>query len=304
MSKLLVETSSKLLESADEGVWKAVLVTPGQGSSANYSESALRESGPRAFKAGAHSYITHNRTENGEPNPEKLWAVLTEDAVYEDGVGLVGKLKVMPHWREFVEAVAPHTALSIYAMGDTDSDGNLVEFSESIDNGIDMVSYPGRAGSGLVQKMYEAAIASAPKAGNGAAIVDADVQQKEMRTMDELKALIESLATKVDDLTGKVDSIVTLSESAQEAASAKVDAFEVADEVSKAVTEAKLPEQGRVRVIEAVKAGTAVADAVKSESDYIKSIRESETTTAPAGFVKESAASSDDFSVSAWRISA
>jgi hypothetical protein len=87
---------------------------------------------------------------------------LAEDARYEEGVGLVAELDIMPHWREFVEAVAPHTGLSIYAMGEGEynDDGevvveNLVPHKQ---NSVDLVSYPGREGSKLAQKLYEAAI--------------------------------------------------------------------------------------------------------------------------------------------------
>lgn len=296
MSKLLVETSSKLVESAEEGVWKAVLCTPGQGSSANYSESALRESGPRAFKAGAHSYITHNRTENGEPNPEKLWAVLTEDATYEDGVGLVGKLKVMPHWREFVEAVAPHTALSIYAMGDTDSDGNLVEFAESIDNGIDMVSYPGRSGSGLVQKMYEAAIASAPKAGNGAPTGDGRSPHSKEQAME-----IDELARKVDALAESVNAFITEATPLLETLKPSDDSGEVDIEaVVETVVEAQLPKASRKVVLESVKRGENVADAIKTQKEFVEAIRKDLTESAPRGYVNESASDSTDFTIGAW----
>jgi hypothetical protein len=88
--------------------------------------------------------------------------VLAEDAHYEDGVGLVAELSIMPHWREFVEAVAPHTGLSIYAMGEGDrnEDGDVVveTLMPHVQNSVDLVSYPGRSGSKLAQKLYEAAI--------------------------------------------------------------------------------------------------------------------------------------------------
>jgi hypothetical protein len=299
MSKLLVESvTTPLRESGDnDGIWTAVLVTPGAGSSANYSEAALRESGPRAFKAGAHSYITHNRMENGEANPEKLWAVLAEDAVYEEGTGLVGKLRVMPHWREFVEAVAPHTALSIYAMGETDGDGNLLEFSESIDNGIDLVSYAGRPGSKLVDKMYESAIASA-RAENGTA--SADSRQTERNTSME----IAELATKVDALTEAVQGLVTaqsaLAEALKPAEPSEVDIVAAVD----AVLEAKLPKASRTVVLESI--GTDKFDAtLQAHKTLVESVRtelaETKGQTIPAGRVVEGAQGDQtDYSIGAW----
>src|SRR3954463_5938196 len=107
----VVESSATLQKAGNR--WKAVLITPGKGSSGIYSEEMLRSTGPSAFPMGTHSYIDHS--DDGRRNPRDLFAVLAEDAHYEDGVGLVGTLQVMPHYSEFAAAVAPHTGLSIYA---------------------------------------------------------------------------------------------------------------------------------------------------------------------------------------------
>lgn len=269
---LLVESTSTPV-STGQGRWKAVLITPGQGTSGFYSEEMLREYGPTALRKGAKSFVTHNRLENGEPDPFSMWGFLAEDASYEDGVGLVGEIEVLGSWQDKVAEIAPHTALSIYAMGEADSNGVVTKLIPDVQNGVDLVSYPGRPGSGLVEKLREA-MASA----NGSATADADSKERE-KNMDEIKALIESFAKTATErfvaLEAKVDSLVSLSESAAAAEQETADAFEVADEVSEAVIEAKLPKQGRARVLEAVKAGTSVADAVKAESEYVKAIAES-----------------------------
>lgn len=160
MSKLLTESSSAPVKSGN--LWRAVLITPGKGSSGIYTERMLRESGPKAFVKGTHSYVDHPRDDGDVRSPKNLIGVLAEDAHYEDGVGLVAELSIMPHWKEFVEAVAPHTGLSIYAMGDGDhnEDGDVVveTLMPHVQNSVDLVSYPGRAGSKLAQKLYEEAI--------------------------------------------------------------------------------------------------------------------------------------------------
>ena len=160
MSKLLTESGSAPVKSGN--LWRAVLITPGKGSSGIYTERMLRESGPKAFVKGTHSYVDHPRDEGDTRSPKNLIGVLAEDAHYEDGVGLVAELSIMPHWREFVEAVAPHTGLSIYAMGEGDrnEDGDVVveTLMPHVQNSVDLVSYPGRSGSKLAQKLYEAAI--------------------------------------------------------------------------------------------------------------------------------------------------
>jgi hypothetical protein len=160
MANLLVESGSAPVKSGNN--WRAVLITPGKGSSGVYTEEMLKEYGPKAFVKGTHSYVDHPRSEEDIRSPKNLIGVLAEDARYEEGVGLVAELEVMPHWREFVEAVAPHTGLSIYAMGE----GGYNEAGEMVvenliphtQNSVDLVSYPGRPGSKLADKLYEAAM--------------------------------------------------------------------------------------------------------------------------------------------------
>lgn len=160
MAKLLTESSSAPVKSGNN--WRAVLITPGKGSSGVYTEGMLREYGPSAFKKGTHSYVDHPRSEEDVRSPKNLIGVLAEDARYEDGIGLVAELEIMPHWKEFVEAVAPHTGLSIYAMGEGNynDDGEVVveNLIPHTQNSVDLVSYPGRPGSKLADKLYEAAI--------------------------------------------------------------------------------------------------------------------------------------------------
>ena len=142
--------------------WRAVLITPGKGSSGTYPEAMLREYGPKAFPKGTHSYVDHPSREDEVRSPKNLMGILSEDAYYENGVGLVAELQVMPHWKEFVESVAPHTGLSIYAMGEgyyDDEEKDLVveSLTPHTQNSVDLVSYPGRPGSKLADKLYEAA---------------------------------------------------------------------------------------------------------------------------------------------------
>jgi hypothetical protein len=163
MAQLLTESSSAPQKVGNK--WRAVLITPGKGSSGIYTEETLREFGPQAFVKGTHSYVDHPRSEEDIRSPKNLIGVLAEDARYEDGVGLVAELDIMPHWKEFVEAVAPHTGLSIYAMGEGNynDDGEVVveTLVPHTQNSVDLVSYPGRPGSKLADKLYEQAISMA-----------------------------------------------------------------------------------------------------------------------------------------------
>ncbi len=180
MTLKLSESSSAPVKSGNN--WRAVLITPGRGSSGVYTEGMLREYGPKAFKKGTHSYVDHPRSEEDIRSPKNLIGVLAEDAHYEEGVGLVGEIEIMDHWKSFVEAVAPHTGLSIYAMGE----GNYNDEGEVVvenliphtQNSVDLVSYPGRPGSKLADKMYEAAVAMVAEAEPG------ELRERDLVRMD------------------------------------------------------------------------------------------------------------------------
>src|SRR5690606_14253944 len=198
MTKLLIE-STTVPTATDTGRWRAVLITPGKGSYGFYSEALLKEHGPKALRKGAKSFVTHNRLENGEPDPFQMWGFLAEDAYYEEGVGLVGEIEVLPSWREKVAEVAPHTALSVYVSGEIDRDGNVTELSEDGQNGVDLVVYPGRPGSSLVEQLYE----SATKDSVEASADKKKENQVELKDIQEaiekankalLDALVEALA--------------------------------------------------------------------------------------------------------------
>ena len=118
--QLLSESTSVPTETDVKGRWSAVFITPGRGTSGEWTEEVLERDGAHALKKGARCFVTHNRLENGEPDPFRMWGVLAEDARYEAGVGLVGEIDVLKSWRERVEEVAPHTALSVYLWSDRD----------------------------------------------------------------------------------------------------------------------------------------------------------------------------------------
>lgn len=291
--KLLIEKSAAApVKSGNR--WRAVLATPGQGSSGFYSESVLREYGPAALAPGAKAFVEHDPARK----VRDMIGTYPDGARYEEGVGLVGELEVFPHWAEFVDAVGPHAGLSIYMLGEADKDGNVIKLTPDVQNGVDLVSFPGLGGSGLAEKLYESAKASA-QAENGSASAVTDAKKKEAKAMDEAtKAFIESLFSKVDEkfvaLESKVDSIVTLSEAVKDAAAEKVDALETVDKLIKS----EVTEAGRKRVLESVKSGTALDDAIKTEAALRAEIL-AEADVTPAGRVVEGS-TVKNFQIEGW----
>ena len=285
MTTLFTESAIAPIKT-ESGNWRAVLITPGKGSSGIYTESMLKEHGPVAFPKGTHSYIDHPVKEGEVRSPKNLMGVLAEDAHYEDGVGLVAELQVMPHWKEFVEAVAPHTGLSIYAMGDgsVNEDGDLVveSLAPHTQNSVDLVSYAGRPGSGLAEKLYESAIAAFVE--SGAATAETETVMEGNPNMDELMAKLEEMDAKFAAL---VETLNTPAEEPAEEEVEAVDPVEVAAEVAEAVAEAALPAASRKAVYEAMKAGKSVDEAIVAQKELIESLKASLVESAPAATVEE-----------------
>ena len=290
MAKLLSESGSAPVKSGNH--WRAVLITPGKGSSGVYTEEMLKTYGPEAFKKGTHSYVDHPRDESDIRSPKNLIGVLAEDARYEEGVGLVAELDIMPHWREFVEAVAPHTGLSIYAMGEGNynEDGEVVveNLIPHTQNSVDLVSYPGRPGSKLADKLYEAAIsmiaaeenaeenepeegeeASAPMSGkegtaaNSAAATESKKKEEHM----ELKELSDQVAELPNLVAAAVAEALAPAVETEEKEEIDVAA------VAEAMVEANLPEVSRKAVYESLRAGGDLTEAIENQKVFVESVK-------------------------------
>lgn len=269
-TKLLVEkTQTAPVKQGNR--WRAVLAVPGQGSSGFYSEEVLKEYGPSALAPGAKAFIDHDPK---RPARDMI-GVYPDGAVYEDGVGLVGDLEVFPHWKEFVEAVGPHAGLSIYMMGEADEDGNVTSLIPDRQNGVDLVSYPGLIGSGLAEKLYESAKASADAENNGTAT--ADRHNKESKENSPME--IEDLATKVDALVEAVSAltgvITPLAENFKPVVkdSDEVDVAAAVESAYDKAVEAALPKELRRVVIEAAKNGEDVDAAITAQKAIVDAVR-------------------------------
>lgn len=280
MSTLLTESAIAPVKT-DSGNWRAVLITPGKGSSGVYTESMLKESGPVAFPKGTHSYIDHPVAEGEVRSPKNLMGVLAEDAHYEDGVGLVAELQVMPHWKEFVEAVAPHTGLSIYAMGEGSYNENNELVVESLtpntQNSVDLVSYAGRPGSGLAEKLYESALAAFDS--SKVEVIEADTNPTTNEgnpNMDEIKALIADLpalvaAAVVDAIAAQDNQDNTDGIDSADIALA-ADPIDDAAAVAEALIAADLPEVSRNAVYESLRNGVEIAVAIEAQRAFVESV--------------------------------
>ena len=302
MSTLLTESAIAPTKT-DSGNWRAILITPGKGSSGVYTEAMLKESGPVAFPKGTHSYIDHPVSEGEVRSPKNLMGVLAEDAYYDEETGgLVAELQVMPHWKEFVEAVAPHTGLSIYAMGEGSYNeaGELVveSLTPHTQNSVDLVSYAGRPGSGLAEKLYESALAAFDSSK-----VDVDEAEAVPTTnegnpnMDEIKAMIAELPGLI--AASVVEALDARDNQDNQDNIDNVDVTNAADpvteaaEIAEAMLAADLPEVSRKAVYEALRNGVEVAVAIEAQKAFVESVmshlKEAAEAAAPAAVVEEAA---------------
>lgn len=288
-TKLLTEASGSTLTRNGKR-WKGVLAVPGQGSSGFYSEEVLREFGPTALAPGAKAFIDHDTVRS----PKDMIGVYPDGAVWDDELGaLVGELEVFPHWQEFVEAVGPHAGLSIYMMGETDADGNVTALIPDRMNGVDLVSYPGLVGSGLVEKLYESAKAALATEDSDMDVQDADTVYTEGMDMEKEELLTILEGFKAEITAAVIESVKPV----EEEVSAEEETTEAADmaAVAEVAVEAGIPAELRAEIYEAAKSMThdealALVEARKNTVDAIrKAVSESAKVeaVAPTGRVVE-----------------
>lgn len=252
MTHKLLSEATAAPTSTERGLWRATLITPGRGSSGNWEEETIRRDGPHVLKAGARCFVTHNREENGEPNPFMMWGVLASDSFYDENAnegtgGLVADIQVLNSWIDKVEEVAPHTALSVFVMGESDEYGNIVKILEDPQNGVDMVVYPGREGSALVEKLYESARASARIESQNNPAVNSAVENepKGLSLMEkDVQDAFEAINAKIDSALG----------SKQVEAEAKATEDAIATAVESALKDHANKAQTALAAVEAAKA--------------------------------------------------
>lgn len=269
-----LESQTSALSAAEDGTYPVVLLTPGMGASAFYSESVIARDAGKAFPKGTHVYLTHERTSTGEPSPEKLLGVLSQDTVIRESDGAaINRFKPMRRWADFVEDVHEHVGLSIAAVGSATMgtiEGRQVKIAESIDyhvsNSVDMVSYPGRAGSGFVESAFQRYAEEVQPDSSAPGKLK---EGSNMETDEKLDKLIEA----VSGLATLVESALPKAPDAGEADAAKALADAVA--ATRIVESAEVPAAVKDRLIEGIKDGNyAVEDEIKAVTDLRESLRE------------------------------
>ena len=258
MSKLLSESTSVPVKTSIPGRWSAVFLTEGEGSSGNWLRETIERDGPTALPKGSKCFITHNRLENGEPDPFRMWATLAEDAYYDGNGQLVGEIDILPSWRDRVEEVAPHTALSVYLMGEVDANNNITSIIPDVQNGVDLVVHPGRPGSSLVEKLYESAILAGSEKKPSTTVV------REERNNMELEAKVDKALEILAGLVAEKSAQDVAKVQAEADETAVTNAIEAYDAAVKAVEEADLFKSQRGAILAEAKKGADVTSLIET----------------------------------------
>lgn len=286
MSKIDLRETTQAAPVKKGSRYKVIVATPGQGSSGYYPEEVLRRDAEKIVPPGGQSFINHDMSRN----PKDLVGVFPEGSYWdEDEKVVVSELEVFKHWREFVEEVAPHVGMSLFAAGDKDKDGNITEIFEDVMNGCDLVARPGLKGSKIAEKLYESAIKH--DSGKPSATVAQEDGRNNMEKVEkalaDLTDLVKTLVAKEE--TAKAHEAQVEADEAE--AVARVEAFATAVE---ALDKAELLDVQRAEILEAAKKGADVAplieSAIKVRDAAIEAVKNKESDEGSGGrIVSESA---------------
>lgn len=275
--KLLIESAQTATKTAN-GRYRAILAVPGKGSSGTYSAAVLERYGPTAFPPGMKAYINHD----DKRDARDLLGFYPEGARWDPEEGkegaLVSELEPLPSKADFVEEVAPHVALSLFAMGKDDGRGNITELIAHRMNGVDMVGYGGLEGSQLGSKISEEAISLLQE--RAAASADHERKEESM-TPEEMKALLaealKPVAASVEKLEAAEAARVAAAEAATKGTEDKPTVEEGIAEYAKAaelVREAKLFPKQEAAILGAAAKGEDITKLLEDA----KAVRDEATT--------------------------
>jgi hypothetical protein len=257
-----------------------------KGSSAFYPKEVL-ESGRHLFKTGLRIYKNHPSAEEKwsrpERNVEDIIGYLSENAEY-DGKDLYAKATFFPEYQEFVKtrAEAGVIGMSIRAegeMSESGDDGPVLSRFTAV-HSVDVVTTPG-AGGGFDRLLESDRKISASESG-------AEPQKKEedMELPKEFTAALDALVESGKQTADAVAKLVEradkedqekaqLAEAARKEAEEKSQAPEVNPlDVAKQLAESGLAPAAQARVLDAVKGGKELAEAITAEKEYSKTILE------------------------------
>lgn len=277
------------------GRYRIRIIAPGRGSTGMYTAPNLAESAP-LFVPGTHMFFDHQTMTEDWERPER--SVRDLAGVFESGAeimpdgSLEADIKVYPSVNGIIRERWADIGVSIngWSVEEIGPDGVVPPLA-----GIQSVDFVTRAGAkGAVLEVLESD--GRWRVKNPSNPTNTNVQEEQaVKPEDICKAVSEALAAA---MPAAIKEAAALLAAGQEKKAKAVEAAPKADpyEAAAKIAEADdLPKEARARVMEAVKRGAGVDDAIEAERAYIKAI-------APAPVVREDAAAKtgDDVQVTSW----
>jgi len=278
------------------GRYRIRIIAPGRGSTGMYTAPNLAESAP-LFVPGTHMFFDHQTMTEDWERPER--SVRDLAGVFESGAeimpdgSLEADIKVYPSVNGIIRERWADIGVSIngWSVDEIGPDGVVPPLA-----GIQSVDFVTRAGAkGAVLEVLESdgrwRVKNPPTPSNP---TNRTQEEQAVKPEDICKAVSEALAAAMPAAIKEAATLLAAEQEKKVAeAEKKVDPYEAATKIAEADD---LPAQARARVMEAVKHGAGVDDAIEAERAYIKAI-------APAPVVREDAAAKtggDDVQVTSW----
>lgn len=283
------------------GRYRIRIIAPGRGSTGMYTAPNLARSAP-LFTPGTHMFFDHQTMTEDWERPER--SVRDLAGVFESGAeimpdgSLEADIKVYPSVNGIIRERWADIGVSIngWSVEEIGPDGVVPVLA-----GIQSVDFVTRAGAkGAVLEVLESdgrwhvMNPSAPSNPT-----NTNVQEEQaVKPEDICKAVSEAMAAAMPAAIKEAAAMLAADQEkkvveAKKSEAPAVDPYEAAAKVAEADD---LPKEARARVMEAVKRGAGVDDAIEAERAYIKAI-------APAPVVREDGAAKtggDDVQVTSW----
>lgn len=282
------------------GRYRIRIIAPGRGSTGMYTAPNLAESAP-LFVPGTHMFFDHQTMTEDWERPER--SVRDLAGVFESGAeimpdgSLEADIKVYPSVNGIIRERWTDIGVSIngWSVEEIGPDGVVPVLA-----GIQSVDFVTRAGAkGAVLEVLESdgrwRVKNPPTPSNP---TNRTQEEQAVKPEEIVKAVSEAVAAAMPAAIKEAAALLAADQEKKVAEAKKneapaVDPYEAAAKVAEAED---LPKEARARVLEAVKRGAGVDDAIEAERAYIKAI-------APAPVVREDGAAKtggDDVQVTSW----
>lgn len=293
----LLEAKKPVDEDDGAGRYRIRIIAPGRGSTGMYTAPNLAESAP-LFTPGTHMFFDHQTMTEDWERPER--SVRDLAGVFESGAqimadgSLEADIKVYPTANGIIRERWADIGVSIngWSVEEIGPDGVVPVLA-----GIQSVDFVTKAGAkGAILEVLESdghwRVKNIPSNPN-----PNTQEEQAVKPEDICKAVSEALTAAMPAAIKEAAAMLAAGQEKKAAEAEKkapaVDPYEAAAKVAEA---GDLPSQARARVMEAVKRGAGVDDAIEAERAYIKAI-------APAPVVREDGAAKtggDDVQVTSW----